>query len=81
MHYKSKDLARKINEINEQNQWDTGTPSPVFFPRPRPRHFGKYRGIPARPRATLVHTIYYKIVLKPPASSVKGRNKYDDSLQ
>ena len=29
MHYKSKDLARKINKSG-----DTGTPSPVFFPAP-----------------------------------------------
>ena len=29
MHYKSKDLARKIDKSG-----DTGTPSPVFFPRP-----------------------------------------------
>ena len=37
------DLTRKIN---------TGTPGTEFFPRPRPRPrlFGKYRGIPARPR-------------------------------
>ena len=53
MHYKSKDLARKIDK--------SGDPVPGIFPRPlrsrlrsRPRHFGKYRGIPARPRAILV---------------------------